>query len=95
MSPPGKILVAGIGNIFLGDDAFGSDVARRLQKMHWPAHVHVEDYGIRGYDLACALMETSAAILIDAAPRGHAPGTVYLIEPTSATSARAPSTPTP
>jgi len=82
MNPHGKILVAGIGNIFFGDDAFGSEVTRELLRLHrWPAHVHVEDYGIRGYDLAYALMESDAAILIDAVPRGQPPGTVYLIEP--------------
>jgi hydrogenase maturation protease len=82
MNPYGKILVAGIGNIFLGDDAFGSEVARQLQRLHgWPAHVRVEDFGIRGYDLAYALLEADAAILIDAVPRGEPPGTVYLIEP--------------
>jgi hydrogenase maturation protease len=81
MSAPGKILVAGIGNIFLGDDAFGSEVAGVLRQMRWPAHIHVEDFGIRSYDLAYALMDADAAILIDAVPRGHPPGTVYLIEP--------------
>jgi hydrogenase maturation protease len=81
MNAPGKILVAGIGNIFLGDDAFGSEVAGVLRHMRWPEHIHVEDFGIRSYDLAYALMEADAAILIDAVPRGHPPGTVYLIEP--------------
>ena len=81
MSAPEKILIAGIGNIFLGDDAFGSEVAGVLAQMRWPAHIHVEDFGIRSYDLAYALMDAGAAILIDAVPRGHPPGTVYLIEP--------------
>ena len=48
MSAPGQILVAGIGNIFFGDDAFGSEVAAQLRYLNWPAHVHVEDFGIRG-----------------------------------------------
>ena len=81
MSAPGQILVAGIGNIFFGDDAFGSEVAAQLRYLNWPAHVRVEDFGIRGYDLAYALMEAEAAVLIDAVPRGYVPGTVYLIEP--------------
>jgi hydrogenase maturation protease len=76
------ILVAGIGNIFLGDDAFGSEVARRLQQRSWPAEVRVEDFGIRGFDLAFALLEAPEfTVLIDAAPRGGAPGTLYRIEP--------------
>jgi hydrogenase maturation protease len=76
-----SILVAGIGNIFLGDDAFGSEVARQLQWRPWPMDVRVEDFGIRGYDLAYALMDGTDAILIDAVSRGEAPGTIYLIEP--------------
>jgi hydrogenase maturation protease len=77
----GKILVAGIGNIFFGDDAFGSEVARELMRHPFPGNVRVEDFGIRSYDLAYALMDGTDAVLIDAVPRGQAPGTVYLIEP--------------
>lgn len=77
-----SILVAGIGNIFLGDDAFGVEVAQRLLRIAWPAHVKVYDYGIRGIDLTYALLDNPGlVILIDAVPRGEAPGTLYLIEP--------------
>lgn len=77
-----RILVAGIGNIFLGDDAFGSEVARRLMRCRLPDDVTVVDYGIRGLDLAYALLsDPEAAILVDAVPRGGPPGTLYLIEP--------------
>jgi hydrogenase maturation protease len=77
-----RILIAGIGNIFLGDDAFGSEVARRLQRRAWPAEVRVDDFGIRGFDLGFALLEAhELTILIDAVPRGGAPGTLYRIEP--------------
>lgn len=77
-----RILVAGIGNIFLGDDAFGVEVARRLAGRAQPAGVRVVDFGIRGFDLAYALMEDNdAAILVDAVPRGQAPGSVSVIEP--------------
>jgi hydrogenase maturation protease len=76
------ILVAGIGNIFFGDDAFGSEVARRLAYRPVPQHVHVVDFGIRGLDLVYALLDGyDAVILIDATPRGGAPGTLYTIEP--------------
>jgi len=76
------ILIAGIGNIFLGDDAFGVEVVRELQRRPLPPEVRVRDFGIRGYDLACALADgCDTAILVDATPRGDAPGTVYLIEP--------------
>jgi hydrogenase maturation protease len=76
------ILIAGVGNIFLGDDAFGSEVARRLSERSLPANVRVIDFGIRGLDLAYALLdEYDAVILIDATQRGEPPGTLYLIEP--------------
>lgn len=82
MTAPRRILVAGIGNIFLGDDAFGVEVARRLAARPQPDDVRVVDFGIRGFDLAHALLEgDDAAILVDATPRGEPPGTVYLIEP--------------
>jgi hydrogenase maturation protease len=82
MSRPSKILVAGIGNIFMGDDAFGSEVARRLMNEIMPAEVRVTDFGIRSYDLAYALMDGyDVTILVDATSRKQAPGTVYLIEP--------------
>jgi hydrogenase maturation protease len=77
-----RILVAGIGNIFLGDDAFGCEVIQRILRRDLPEYVRVEDFGIRGFDLAYALMEDyEAVILVDAAPRGGDPGTLYAIEP--------------
>jgi hydrogenase maturation protease len=76
------ILIACIGNIFLGDDGFGVEVAQRLSGRSWPVGVQVMDFGIRGLDLAYALMDgPGATIFVDACPRGDAPGTVYLIEP--------------
>jgi hydrogenase maturation protease len=76
-----RILIAGIGNIFFGDDAFGVEVARQLMAGDFPPEVSVQDCGIRGYDLACALASgIDTAILVDATPRGEPPGTVYLIE---------------
>jgi hydrogenase maturation protease len=79
---PARILIAGIGNIFLGDDAFGSEVARRMMSRPLPDGVRVVDYGIRGLDLAYALLdEPDATILVDAVPRGGPPGTLYVIEP--------------
>ena len=76
------ILVAGIGNIFMGDDAFGSEVARRLMQRKLPDEVRVVDFGIRGFDLTYALLDGyEVTIFIDATPRGDAPGTLYTIEP--------------
>jgi len=74
------VLVAGIGNIFFGDDAFGCEVARELMRRPHPDGVRIDDFGIRSYDLAYALMDGADAILIDAVPRGEPPGTLYLIE---------------
>jgi hydrogenase maturation protease len=77
-----KILVAGIGNIFLGDDGFGVEVVRRLTETAFPEGVQVRDFGIRGYDLAYALLDGyDLIILVDAVPRGSAPGTLYVIDP--------------
>jgi hydrogenase maturation protease len=77
-----SILIAGIGNIFLGDDAFGVEVAQRLASRTLPERVKVIDFGIRGFDLAYALLDGSdVTILVDACPRGGAPGTLYTIEP--------------
>jgi len=77
------VLVAGIGNIFLGDDGFGSEVAQRLLGRARLPDVRVVDFGIRGLDLAYALIDgCDTAILIDAVPRGGGPpGTLYLLEP--------------
>jgi len=77
-----RILVAGIGNIFFGDDAFGCEVAKVLSRRELPDGVRVKDFGIRSYDLAYAIMDDyDATILVDSTPRGEAPGTLYLIEP--------------
>ncbi len=76
------ILVAGIGNIFLGDDGFGVEVIRRLETRALPKGVRVTDFGIRGFDLAYALQDGyETTILVDACPHGDAPGTLYVIEP--------------
>ncbi len=77
-----KILVAGIGNIFMGDDAFGCEVVKKLAVRALPADVRLVDYGIRGLDLTYALLDhPDLTILIDAIHRGGAPGTLYTIEP--------------
>ena len=77
-----RILIAGIGNIFLGDDGFGVEVARRLTDCELPAEVRVVDFGIRGLDLVYALQDGyDTTILIDAFPHGKAAGTVSVVEP--------------
>src|SRR5205814_2896537 len=76
------LLVAGIGNIFLGDDGFGVATAARLAHRPLPDGVDVRDFGIRGMDLAYALQDPyEVVVFLDAAPRGERPGTVSLIEP--------------
>ena len=83
-APPARrarVLVAGIGNVFLGDDGFGVEVTRRLAGRALPAGVHVADFGIRGLDLAYALQDGyEAVVFVDAAPRGEAPGTLSVLE---------------
>jgi len=77
-----QILIAGIGNIFLRDDAFGVEVVRELSRRVLPPQVRVVDFGIRGYDLAYAITGSyDAVILVDAVSVGSAPGTVCLVEP--------------
>jgi hydrogenase maturation protease len=77
-----RILIAGIGNIFLGDDGFGCEVLKRLMNRTWPDSVRLIDFGIRGFDLAYALMDGyNVTVFVDATPRGGRPGTVYVIEP--------------
>jgi hydrogenase maturation protease len=77
-----RILVACVGNIFFGDDAFGVEVAHHLSRCSLPDGVSVIDFGIRGIDLTYALLDGySVVILVDAVSRGGPPGTLYLIEP--------------
>ncbi len=86
-----RVLVAGIGNIFFGDDGFGCEVARRLAREPLEPGVKVEDFGIRGLHLAYELLAGyDRALLVDAAPRGGAPGTLYAIEPEVEASGAAP-----
>jgi hydrogenase maturation protease len=76
-----RILIAGIGNIFHGDDAFGVEVAGSLARRRLPAEARVVDFGIRGFDLAYALLDGyDVTILMDATARGGAPGTLYTLE---------------
>jgi len=78
-----RVLVAGIGNIFLGDDGFGVEVANRMAREPLGDGVEVVDFGIRGIHLAYELSggRYDAAILVDAVSRGEPPGTLYAIEP--------------
>lgn len=78
-----RVLIAGIGNIFLQDDGFGVEVVRRLAGELLPQWIRVADFGIRGVHLAYEIIDGDydAVILVDAAPRGEEPGTVYFIEP--------------
>jgi hydrogenase maturation protease len=77
----GRILVAGVGNVFLRDDAFGVEVIRLLAEHPQPPGVQIRDYGIRGVHLVYELLDGyELFVLVDAAPRGEAPGTVSVLE---------------
>jgi hydrogenase maturation protease len=77
-----RILIAGIGNIFLGDDGFGVEVVSKLASHSFPPGVRVADFGIRGFDLAYALLDGyETTILVDAYPGAGQPGTLFVIEP--------------
>jgi hydrogenase maturation protease len=75
------VLLAGIGNVFLGDDGWGVALAGRLATCALPQGVEVVDFGIRGMDLAYAIQDYDAVVFLDATPRGEPPGTLYAIEP--------------
>ena len=77
-----QILVAGVGNAWLQDDAFGGECARRLEAAGAPAGVTVMDFGTGGLDLAYELMRGyDALVLLDASRQGGEPGTLYVLEP--------------
>jgi hydrogenase maturation protease len=79
---PARVLVAGIGNVFLGDDGFGVEVVARLARRPLPEGVEVADFGIRGFDLAYALMESyDVAVLVDALSQKGRPGELFVLEP--------------
>lgn len=80
---PRRVLVAGIGNVFLGDDGFGVEVVARLARRPVPKGVEVADFGIRGFDLAYALVDDAydVAVLVDALPANGRPGELFLLEP--------------
>jgi hydrogenase maturation protease len=77
----GRTLVAGVGNVFLRDDAFGVEVVRLLDGQPRPPGVQIRDYGIRGVHLVYELLDgCDLFVLIDAAARGEEPGTVSVLE---------------
>ena len=79
-----RMLIACVGNIFLGDDGFGVEVAQRLarREQKYPKGVEVVDFGIRGVELAYSLLDGyETLVLVDTVSRGEPPGTVFLIEP--------------
>jgi len=84
-----RLLIACVGNIFMGDDGFGVEVARRLVERSWPPGVRVVDFGIRGIDFLYALLDDpDHLIIVDAVDRGCAAGSLYIIEPESDTFGR-------
>ncbi len=83
MSTEGRrVLVAGIGNVFLGDDGFGVEVVRRVDSRELPAGVRVTDYGIRGVHLVYELLDggTDTLIMVDAVPMEGPPGSLAVLE---------------
>jgi len=77
-----RVLVAGLGNVLEGDEAFGAEVLRRLSERPPLPRVRLADFGTRGLDLVHALLEGyDLTILVEVTPRGGAPGTVYTLVP--------------
>lgn len=81
----GRVLIAGVGNVFAGDDGFGVAVAEALAGRALPPGVRAADFGIRGVHLAYELLDGyDALVLVDAVPMGEPPGTVAVVEPGAA-----------
>ena len=77
-----RVMIAGIGNIFMKDDGFGSAVVQKMSHKQFPEGVELKDFGTGGLKLAYDLMKGyDGLIFIDASARGGTPGTMYLIEP--------------
>lgn len=76
-----RILVAGIGNIFLSDDGFGSEVVRSAAIARDDPSVRVIDYGIAGMHLAYDLLDGwDTLVLVDAVPSRGNPGTLHVFQ---------------
>ena len=76
-----RILIAGVGNVLFGDDAFGSEVARRLAEQSLPDCARVVDFGIRGFDLAMALLEPyDVVIIVDSLNQSERPGALHVLD---------------
>jgi len=77
-----RVLIAGVGNVFLGDDGFGVEVASLLSGRALPAGVEAADVGIRGVHLAYELLDGwTGLVIVDAVDHGEAPGTLAVLEP--------------
>jgi hydrogenase maturation protease len=77
-----RVMIAGVGNMFMQDDGFGGAVIKKMQHKNFPEGVEIKDFGTGGLKLAYDLMRGyDGLILLDASPRGEKPGTLYVIEP--------------
>lgn len=75
------ILVACVGNLWLGDDGFGGEVAKRLRGRDLPDDLAVADFGTGGLDLAYEVMRGyEALVLVDVSRQGGEPGTLYVMD---------------
>ncbi len=80
-SSAGRILIAGVGNVLYGDDAFGSEVAGRLAEHSLPDNVRVIDFGIRWFDLVAALLDPyDVVIIVDSLSQGEQPGALRVFD---------------
>jgi hydrogenase maturation protease len=75
-----KILVAGSGNKYRGDDGFGPHAVEALQREALAGDVEVRDVGMCGVTLATDLGDYDLVIFIDAVQKGGEPGTIYKTE---------------
>lgn len=88
---PQRVLVAGFGNLLLGDDGFGIAVLRALGAEPLPPEVETMEVGTGGMELVFGLMSgCRKLIVVDVVRRGHPPGTMYVFRPSEADLALAP-----
>ncbi|MEO8111571.1 MAG: hydrogenase maturation protease [Ginsengibacter sp.] len=77
-----RVMIAGVGNMFMKDDGFGGAVIKKMSDKTFPEGVEIKDFGTGGLKLAYDLMKGyDGLILLDASQRGEEPGTLYVIEP--------------
>ena len=81
MNEEKKIVIMGIGNFLMGDEAVGVHAVHQFDDMELPEGVELVDGGTGAFYLMAYFEEYPVAIIIDATMDGNKPGTIRLIKP--------------